>query len=81
MKIYLIYNSAGEKDGTAYPTVPVCDSCVKEYKDSDILVSEVSKYNPFYGNECYLCSKTVQQESEEQKKDPKEINRGQNLWN
>ena len=66
MKIYVVHDtSGGERDSDVYPTVPVCDSCIEELKDTESLVSFHSNYSPTYGDSCHFCGKTVEEENRE----------------
>ncbi len=57
-----------DRTSDQYPTVTVCDACVEKHqqagKDSKIL-SVNSEYDSLYGEECYFCEKTKEEEDAE----------------
>lgn len=85
MKICVVWGDlSSEMSSENYPTVPVCDACFKEQggETGEDFVFVDDDFNPIYGNSCYYCGKTKQEEEEEEKIEVKKDQDSSqaNLW-
>lgn len=63
MKIYQIVGDLSSNlSSENYPVVPLCDNCIKKHSDSGRLVQEISDFDPMYGDTCYFCGKSIEDE-------------------
>ena len=67
MKICQVLGSlSADETSDVYPTVPVCDECLAEYEDKEeTIIGSVSDFNPHYGDSCYYCGKSKEEEDTE----------------
>ena len=62
MKIYLVSGDlSADRQDDITPCVPVCDDCA----GGEGIIQEVSDFDSIYGEECYYCGKSREEEDEE----------------
>ena len=67
MRIYQVWGDlSADRQDDIYPMVPICDDCALELEDlEDAIVQEISDFDEIYGEECYYCGKSKQEEDGE----------------
>lgn len=68
MKVCMVWgNMNSDRTDEQYPNVNICDECISLYSvgEDHKIISILEDYNSDYGNECYFCEKTYDEEKEE----------------
>jgi len=68
MKTCTIFGDlSSEKSSDNYPTVPICDECVKEdqVRKEESKIVQIGAFDPSLGDVCEFCGKTLEEEKAE----------------
>lgn len=68
MKICQVWGDmSADRFSDCYPTVPICDDCFDKYENESELIIHIHSetYTSGFGDECYYCDKSIEEEQEE----------------